>query len=274
MKRQLAAIGLAAVLCGVAAGGVQAQQSCDDGNECTGDGICQADGSCSDGTPVENGTPCGGEVVGACVTGQACQNGMCTGGTEAADGTPCKALESPCFTEGTCLRPLPGVPPVCLGSLPVVCQQDDDLCTVEACNPATGACESFPICLIDTSYDPQCVSFTCNPVTHECTYAMENEGAACDDGNECTASSHCTAGICVAGGGPGPTPTPTETPTVACIGDCTGDGIVTIEDIVILINAAKTGGSAAACPNGDANGDSHITVDDILHALANALYGC
>jgi len=84
-----------------------------------------------------------------------------------------------------------------------------------------------------------------------------------------------------------PTPTPsvtaTATPTVGtpfCVGDCNGDGQVTIDDLIRMVNIAL--GLAPICPNdvndgclaGDANCDCEITVDEIIRAVNNSLQGC
>jgi hypothetical protein len=81
------------------------------------------------------------------------------------------------------------------------------------------------------------------------------------------------------------TPTPTETaaptPTVVpCVGDCNGDGTVTVDEILAMVNIAlgiplgnvPVGGGD--CRAGDANHDGQITVDEILAAVNNALNGC
>jgi len=61
--------------------------------------------------------------------------------------------------------------------------------------------------------------------------------------------------------------------TAACIGDCNGDGEVTVDEILIMVNLALTGG-IEGCAAGDGNGDAQITVDEILTAVNNALTGC
>jgi Tol biopolymer transport system component len=82
---------------------------------------------------------------------------------------------------------------------------------------------------------------------------------------------------------PTPTPslTPTPTPTaMVCVGDCNGDGQVSIDDLIRMVNIAL--GLAPLCPNdvnggclaGDANCDCTITVDEIIRAVRNALNGC
>ncbi len=77
---------------------------------------------------------------------------------------------------------------------------------------------------------------------------------------------------------PTPTPTPTETPPpptpVLCIGDCSGDGSVTIEEIITMVNVALGTADVSVCLAGDANGDGEITVEEIIGAVNKALGGC
>ncbi len=76
-------------------------------------------------------------------------------------------------------------------------------------------------------------------------------------------------------------PTATETPfalpspTVPpCSGDCNGDGKVTVDEILTMLDIALGNVSVSACPAGDLNLDGQITVDEILVAVARALNGC
>ncbi len=59
-----------------------------------------------------------------------------------------------------------------------------------------------------------------------------------------------------------------------CVGDCNGDGQVTINELLTMVNAALGTASAAACAAGDASANGEITVDEILSAVNNALTGC
>ena len=66
----------------------------------------------------------------------------------------------------------------------------------------------------------------------------------------------------------------------ACVGDCTGDGEVNIDDLIRMVNIAL--GLQAICPDngnggclaGDANCDCEITVEEIIQAVNNDLNGC
>jgi hypothetical protein len=59
-----------------------------------------------------------------------------------------------------------------------------------------------------------------------------------------------------------------------CVGDCLGDGEVTIDDLLRMVNIALGTAAIEECPAGDANGDGMITIDEILIAVNNALNGC
>jgi hypothetical protein len=71
--------------------------------------------------------------------------------------------------------------------------------------------------------------------------------------------------------------TPIPTPTVGapgCIGDCNGDGEVSVDELLTMVNIALGTADIASCVAGDANRDGTITIDEILAAVVNALNGC
>lgn len=67
---------------------------------------------------------------------------------------------------------------------------------------------------------------------------------------------------------------PAPAGAVSCIGDCGGDGAVTVDEILTLVNIALGSAPATACPSGDANRDGTVTIDEILGAVNHALWGC
>jgi hypothetical protein len=68
---------------------------------------------------------------------------------------------------------------------------------------------------------------------------------------------------------------PTATPTpLPCVGDCNGDMVVTVDELLTMVNIALGNANVSACTAGDANGNGQITVDEILTAVNNALNGC
>jgi len=60
----------------------------------------------------------------------------------------------------------------------------------------------------------------------------------------------------------------------ACTGDCNGDGAVTVDELLVMVNVALDNLPATACANGDHNADAAITIDEILQAVNNALLAC
>jgi len=69
-------------------------------------------------------------------------------------------------------------------------------------------------------------------------------------------------------------PTPTTVPTAVCVGDCDGNGRVTIDELLTLVNIALGDTGAGNCLNADVNMDMQITIDEILAAVHNALTEC
>ncbi len=69
------------------------------------------------------------------------------------------------------------------------------------------------------------------------------------------------------------TPTPTPTP-IPCIGDCSDDTQVTIDELLTMVNIALGSADIGTCSAGDANHDKQITIDEVLRAVNNALSEC
>jgi subtilase family serine protease len=74
------------------------------------------------------------------------------------------------------------------------------------------------------------------------------------------------------------TPTPTATPTTLalqiCPGDCNGDGMVTVDELLTAVNIGLGSTHLSQCAAVDANGDGDVTVDEIIQAANRALNGC
>jgi len=150
--------------------------SCNDGNVCTDDGCNPASGCthannsapCSDGSACTTGDLCaGGACVGGppanCDDGNVCTDDACnpaSGCTHANNSAPCND-GSQCTTADTCAGG------ACVGGPPPDCN-DGNVCTDDACNPASG-----------------------------CTHT--NNTASCDDANGCTSNDACAGGTCQGG---------------------------------------------------------------------------
>ena len=62
--------------------------------------------------------------------------------------------------------------------------------------------------------------------------------------------------------------------STSCAGDCNGDGEVSINELLTMVNIALGNAAASDCLAGDANGDGEITINEILAAVNRALNGC
>jgi hypothetical protein len=60
----------------------------------------------------------------------------------------------------------------------------------------------------------------------------------------------------------------------ACIGDCDGDGQVTVDEILLGITIALGEADISTCPAFDVDGTGTVTVDELMTAVGNALNGC
>jgi CSLREA domain-containing protein len=63
-------------------------------------------------------------------------------------------------------------------------------------------------------------------------------------------------------------------PPSACVGDCNGDGHVTVDEILTMVNIALGNEICSACGAANVCDDLVITVDEILTAVNNALNEC
>jgi uncharacterized repeat protein (TIGR01451 family) len=74
---------------------------------------------------------------------------------------------------------------------------------------------------------------------------------------------------------PSVTPTSSVTPAIGpCIGDCNGDRIVTVNELITMVNIALGNASVSTCRPGDADGSGDIAINEIIAAVKNALNGC
>ncbi len=59
-----------------------------------------------------------------------------------------------------------------------------------------------------------------------------------------------------------------------CPGDCNGDGVVTVPEVVTVVNIALGSLPPSACPAADVAGDGSVGVGDAILAVQAALSGC
>lgn len=62
--------------------------------------------------------------------------------------------------------------------------------------------------------------------------------------------------------------------SAVCPGDCNGDGVVDIAELVTLVDIGLNGGGVERCRAGDGNSDGLITIEELISAVAGALQGC
>jgi hypothetical protein len=72
----------------------------------------------------------------------------------------------------------------------------------------------------------------------------------------------------------GAAPTPTVTPGTGCQGDCNGDGMVAINELINGVNIALGSAAVSTCASVDANGDGMVTINELIAAVTRALNGC
>ena len=64
------------------------------------------------------------------------------------------------------------------------------------------------------------------------------------------------------------------TAQAVCVGDCAGDGEVTVTDLIKMVNISLETAALDTCAVGDANNDGGITVNEIIAGVNNSLNGC
>ena len=146
--------------------------SCTDANACNGAEACDGAGSCRAGTaPVlDDGNPC---TVDSCSASQGVQHLAAATGTACDDATVCNGRET-CNGQATCVA----------GVAPTV--DDDNSCTADACDAASGVTHVALSAGIACSNDDACDGLeTCNG-SGSCVAGSPPQ---LDDQNPCTADS-------------------------------------------------------------------------------------
>ena len=69
-------------------------------------------------------------------------------------------------------------------------------------------------------------------------------------------------------------PSPTPTRAAGCPGDCDGDGVVTIAELVLGVRIALGELDASDCPSLEITGNGAVSIDELMQALRAALFGC
>lgn len=63
-------------------------------------------------------------------------------------------------------------------------------------------------------------------------------------------------------------------PMCGCVGDCDGNGAVSINELIRAVNIALGQTALDACMSVDANRDGHVSVAELIRAVGKALNGC
>ncbi|MEY3011765.1 MAG: hypothetical protein RIT45_500 [Pseudomonadota bacterium] len=187
---------------------------------------------------VADGTPCDADGT-TCTLGDACQAGTCTAGPKLGcnDDNPCTV--DACEPSAGCVHL----------AAPATCDADGDACTgPDAC--AAGTCVAGPSKSCDDG-DP-CTSDACDAATGACVHgAQGTDGLPCDaDGSTCTPSDQCASGVCVKG-------TPLDCDDA---NPCTTDVCVSGTGCVHLAAPATCDADGDACTGPDACEGKSCTV--------------
>jgi hypothetical protein len=159
-------------------------------NQCN-TGTCNATSGACQATPANNAMACNDGQF--CTTGEVCSNGTCGAGAPLSCGDTSTCTTDVCNeTSDTCDHnntPHPGAEgppgsPTCSDGIDNDCDGQLDGADANCVGCLTGAdCNDNNPCTADV-----CTTGTChnNP----------SSGASCDDGNFCTVTDVCTAGVC------------------------------------------------------------------------------
>lgn len=79
---------------------------------------------------------------------------------------------------------------------------------------------------------------------------------------------------CVCGAPFTPTFTPTPKPRPLWVGDCSGDGSISVDELIHAVRIDLGLDDLSTCPAADGNGDGAVSIDEIIKAVNMALAGC
>jgi len=198
---------------------------------------------------VPPGRPLGtGCRLDADCTSSACVNDICCSTSTCANGWRCD-IEG---EEGRC-APTAGTGSSC---------SRDQSCATGACTD--GVCCNEAACALGERCDIFGTRGDCR--------ARLGTGAACLNDSDCLNDGPCAADD-ESGGLACQQIPPTPGPTI-CYGDCSGDGNVTVNEVLVLIEIALGAQDITNCTDGDIDADGQISVDELLTAVGFALVGC
>jgi hypothetical protein len=64
------------------------------------------------------------------------------------------------------------------------------------------------------------------------------------------------------------------TTVIGCTGDCNGDNMVAINELITGVNIALGSAEVSTCPSFDVSGDGEVAINELIAGVNNALNGC
>lgn len=166
-------------------------EPCSDGDACTVDDACVA-GVCVSGEPLcDDKNPCTTDTcdagAGTCTHVRKADQTICD------DRNACNGVDSCQF--GVCVSGTAAVCD-CVDDADCAAFDDGDLCNGSLlCS--SGKCVINPQSVVVCPLDPSgCAPQTCDPLTGSCGASVRPNGTPCNDGDPCTVSDRCEAGVC------------------------------------------------------------------------------
>ena len=171
-------------------------------------------------------TQCSSTNTSLCVASDQCHQGGVCNTTTGLCANPAKSDGTTCNDGNACTQTDTCQSGTCTGSNPVVCSALNQCHVAGVCNTSTGvcsnptqpdgtgcndgnACTQTDTCQLGTctgsnpvvcSALDQChVAGVCNTSTGVCSNPTQPNGTGCNDGNACTLTDICQAGICIGG---------------------------------------------------------------------------
>ncbi len=71
-----------------------------------------------------------------------------------------------------------------------------------------------------------------------------------------------------------PIPSETRTPFVLCVGDCDGDGVIVVNEIILGVLIAQDPTGLPFCRAFDSNFDGVVSIDELIRSVGLGLSGC
>jgi hypothetical protein len=216
-------------------------------------------------------------AAGECDERETCRGDVagCPVDVKKAAGSPCTADDSACTADtcdagGTCTHPLrPGT--ACDENDRCICDDDGLFCTSPAQCPLVGT-----FCIRVPPFTPCDEDDICDEERDLC---LSPDGTPRPTATSSPTATRATPTA--------PTATPPDasatpdappaTPTAiaaACVGDCDGDRIVMVNELVRGVGILLGAQPVSACPAFDADRDGSVAVNELVAGVGNALAGC